>query len=132
LGGADAPPGQEDPAGGGRSLRHQREILKKGIAKGVANAILIKLNQIGTLTETLETIRVAQRAGYAAVSPTAPARRRIPRWRTSPWRSTPGRSRAARPAAPSGWPMYNQLLRIEEALGGNAAFSGRTALSGGK
>ncbi len=54
-------------AGGRRPVRHQPERLKKGIEMGAANAILVKVNQIGTLTETLEAIEMAKKAGYACI-----------------------------------------------------------------
>ena len=78
--------------------------LSEGIAKGVANSILIKVNQIGTLTETLAAVEMAQRAGYTAVmSAPGPAKPRTPRLRTSRSRRTAGRSRPVRsPARPAG------------------------------
>ncbi len=99
-------------------------ILREGIARGIANAILIKVNQIGTLTETLETIGVAKEAGYATIishrsgetedvtiADLAVAVNAGPI-------TTGSTSRTARPA------KYNQLLRIEEALGAAARFPG--------
>jgi len=108
------------------------EILKKGIAKGVANAILIKLNQIGTLTETLETIRVAQRAGYAAVVSHRSGETEDTTLADLSVAVNAGQIKSGAPCRTERVAKYNQLLRIEEALGGNAAFLGRTALSGGK
>ncbi len=108
------------------------EILKKGIAKGVANAILIKLNQIGTLTETLETIRVAQRAGYAAVVSHRSGETEDTTLADLSVAVNAGQIKSGAPSRTDRVAKYNQLLRIEEALGGNAAFLGRTALSGGK
>jgi enolase len=72
------------------------KILKEGIDKGVANSILIKINQIGTLTETFAAIEMAKRAGYTASSATARARPKTPPSPTSPWAPTPARSRPAR------------------------------------
>ena len=66
------------------------EILARGIADGVGNALLVKLNQIGTLTETLEAVRLAQTAGYRTIARTARARRPTTPSRISPWRSIPG------------------------------------------
>ena len=77
--------------------------IKMGLEKHVANSVLIKLNQIGTLTETLDAIALANRAGYTRSSPTAPAKRRTPRSPISSSASTPGRSRPARRAAPTAW-----------------------------
>ena len=59
-----------------------KKRLEKGIALGVANSILIKLNQIGTLTETMETIERAKEADYTWWYPTGPAKRKIASWRT--------------------------------------------------
>jgi enolase len=72
------------------------ERLRRGIDAGVANSILIKVNQIGTLTETLDAVRTAQEAGYTARRRT----RRSPTWRSRP---AAGRSRRARPRAAIGW-----------------------------
>jgi enolase len=78
--------------------------FEKGLELGVCNSILIKLNQIGTLTETLDTISKANRAGYTAVVLTAAAKRRIPPSPICPWLSTPDRSRPVPPAAQTGLP----------------------------
>ena len=95
-----------------------------------ANAILIKVNQIGTLTETLETVEIAHRAGYARGDRrTARAR---PRTRPSPisrWRPTAARSRPARLSRTDRLAKYNQLIRIEEELGAAARYAGRAALA---
>ena len=77
------------------------ERLERGIREGVANAILVKVNQIGSLTETLDAIALAQRAATASSSATAAARPRTRRSPTSPSRRTPARSRRARRAAAS-------------------------------
>ncbi len=100
--------------------------LSRGIEEGVANAVLVKVNQIGTLTETLECIEMAKTAGYAARS--SPTGRERPRTPSSPtWRSrlgvgqikTGSASRTDRIA------KYNQLLRIAEELGDIAQYPGR-------
>jgi enolase len=73
------------------------KILERGIDEGIANSILIKINQIGTLTETFAAIEMAKRAGYTAViSHRSAARPRTPPSPTSPWAPTPARSRPAR------------------------------------
>ncbi len=108
------------------------EILKKGIEKGVANAILIKLNQIGTLTETLETIRVAQRAGYAAVVSHRSGETEDTTLADLAVAVNAGQIKSGAPCRTERVAKYNQLLRIEEALGDAASFLGRSALSGGK
>jgi enolase len=104
------------------------KIFAQGIEQGVANSILIKVNQIGTLTETLEAIRMADKAGYSAVVShrsgetedstiadiaVATAASQI---------KTGSLSRSDRVA------KYNQLLRIEEELGASALYPGRAAL----
>ena len=61
------------------------ERLKKGIDSGCGNAILIKLNQIGSVSETLEAIKMAHKAGYCEFPPTAPARRRTRRLQILRW-----------------------------------------------
>ena len=76
-------------------------ILERGIAKGIANSILIKVNQIGTLSETIAAVDMANRAGYTAVMS---------------HRSGETASRSDRMA------KYNQLLRIEESLGSVAYY----------
>jgi enolase len=108
------------------------EILKKGIEKGIANAILIKLNQIGTLTETLETIRVAQRAGYAAVVSHRSGETEDTTLSDLAVAVNAGQIKSGAPCRTERVAKYNQLLRIEEALGGAASFLGKSALSGGK
>jgi enolase len=77
------------------------ERLKMGIDQGIANSILIKVNQIGTLTETLEAMRMAAKAGYTSMVPIARAKPRMPSPRISLWRPPPGRSRPDRPAVPA-------------------------------
>ena len=108
------------------------EILKKGIEKGVANAILIKLNQIGTLTETLETIRTAQRAGYAAVVSHRSGETEDTTLADLSVAVNAGQIKSGAPCRTERVAKYNQLLRIEEALDGVASFPGKSALSGVK
>ena len=103
------------------------EILAKGISLEVANAILIKPNQIGTLTETLEAIGMAEEAGYAAVVSHRSGETEdstiadIAAATTASQIKTGSMSRSDRLA------KYNQLLRIEEQLGADAAYAGRSA-----
>jgi enolase len=96
---ADRPPGRKVQLVGDDLFVTNTKIFREGIDRGVANAILIKVNQIGTLTETLEAIAMADANRYAAVSRTAPARPRTPPSPTSRWRPRPPRSRPARCAA---------------------------------
>jgi enolase len=103
------------------------EILAKGISREVANAILIKPNQIGTLTETLEAIAMAEEAGYAAVVSHRSGETEdstiadIAAATTASQIKTGSMSRSDRLA------KYNQLLRIQEQLGVDAAYAGRSA-----
>ena len=103
------------------------KIFKEGIASGTANAILIKVNQIGTLTETLEAIAMADRAGYAAVVSHRSGETEdttiadISVATTATQIKTGSLCRSDRVA------KYNQLLRIEEALGAGARYAGRDA-----
>jgi enolase len=103
------------------------EILSRGIAEDVANAILIKPNQIGTLTETLAAIEMAVRAGYAAVVSHRSGETEdstiadIAVGTRATQIKTGSLSRSDRIA------KYNQLLRIEEQLGVRARFAGREA-----
>ena len=107
-------------------------ILARGIEEGVANSILIKVNQIGTLTETLDAIQLAHRApATRRSSRTAPARPRIRPSPTSPWPPIAGRSRPVRCRAPTALAKYNQLLRIEQMLGDGAVYAGRSGLARG-
>ena len=108
------------------------EILKKGIEKGVANAILIKLNQIGTLTETLETIRTAQRAGYAAVISHRSGETEDTTLADLSVAVNAGQIKSGAPCRTERVAKYNQLLRIEEALDDVASFPGKSALSGAR
>ena len=102
------------------------EILKRGIADGVGNALLVKLNQIGTVTETLDAVRDgARRAATRRSSRTARAKPRTRRSPTSRSAPPPARSRPARRAAPIASCKYNQLLRIEEELGAPARYRRR-------
>jgi enolase len=103
------------------------EILSRGIAENVANAILIKPNQIGTLTETLAAIDMAARAGYSAVISHRSGETEdstiadIAVGTTATQIKTGSLSRSDRVA------KYNQLLRIEEELGARARYAGREA-----
>ena len=105
------------------------KILKQGIDQGVANAILIKVNQIGTLTETLEAIAMAEAAKYAQVISHRSGETEdttiadIAVATTATQIKTGSLCRSDRVA------KYNQLLRIEEALGASARYAGRAAFT---
>ncbi|HEY5190034.1 MAG TPA: phosphopyruvate hydratase [Solirubrobacteraceae bacterium] len=103
-------------------------ILGRGIDAGIANAILIKLNQIGTLTETLETIALARDAGYRAVVSHRSGETEDAFIADFVVATGVGQIKTGAPARSERVAKYNQLLRIEEELGGRARFAGRAAI----
>ncbi len=106
-------------------------LLGRGIAEGVANAILVKLNQIGTLTETLDTVELATRSGYATVISHRSGETEDTTVADLVVATNSGQLKAGAPARSDRVAKYNQLLRIEEALGDAARFAGRATMSGG-
>ncbi len=100
-------------------------ILRRGIERHVANSILIKLNQIGTLTETLETIAIARSAGYRAVVSHRSGETEDAFIADFTVATGVGQLKTGAPARSERMAKYNQLLRIEEELGAEAAFAGR-------
>ena len=100
------------------------EYLRKGIEVGVANSILIKVNQIGTLTETLEAIEMAKRAGYTAVVSHRSGETEDATIADIAVATNAGQIKAGAPARTDRVAKYNQLLRIEEELGELALFGG--------
>jgi enolase len=103
------------------------ERLKRGIDTGVANSILIKVNQIGTLTETIAAIRMAREAGYTAVMSHRSGETEDVTIADLAVASGCGQIKTGAPSRTDRVAKYNQLLRIEEALGSEAAYPGRTA-----
>jgi enolase len=101
--------------------------LKKGIELGAANAILIKVNQIGSLTETLEAIEMAKRAGYAAVVSHRSGETEDTTIADLAVATNAGQIKTGAPARTDRVAKYNQLLRIEDRLGSSAEFLGRNA-----
>jgi enolase len=101
--------------------------LKRGIDAGVANAILIKVNQIGTLTETFAAIRMAREAGYAAVMSHRSGETEDVTIADLAVATGCGQIKTGAPSRSDRVAKYNQLLRIEEALGPDARFPGRSA-----
>jgi enolase len=105
------------------------ELLRKGIAAGVANAVLIKVNQIGSLSETLHTMELAERSGY----------RRVVSHRSGETEDTTiadlavglntGLIKAGAPCRSERTAKYNRLLRIQDELGEEATFAGREAFA---
>ena len=106
------------------------EILARGIEEGVANAILVKLNQIGTLTETLETVALANRSSYATVISHRSGETEDTTIADLVVAVNAGQIKTGAPCRSDRVAKYNQLLRIEEDLGQSATFPGRSALSG--
>jgi len=100
------------------------EIFSKGIERNIANAILIKLNQIGTLTETLNAINMAAEAGYAAVVSHRSGETEDTTIADLAVASSATQIKTGSLCRSDRVAKYNQLLRIEEALGGNASYAG--------
>ena len=100
--------------------------LARGIEAGVANSILIKLNQIGTLTETLEAIAMAREAGYATVISHRSGETEDVTIADLAVATGAGQIKTGAPSRGERVAKYNQLLRIEEALGDRARFPGRS------
>jgi enolase len=103
------------------------ERLRRGIEAGVANAILVKVNQIGTLTETLEAVRVAHDAGYAAVMSHRSGETEDVTIADLAVATSCGQIKTGAPSRSDRVAKYNQLLRIEEELGAGAEYPGWTA-----
>jgi len=103
------------------------ERLKKGIDMGVANSILIKVNQIGTLTETLDAIQMANRAGYTAVVSHRSGETEDTTISDLVVATNSGQIKTGAPARTDRVAKYNQLLRIEEELGDVAEYPGLDA-----
>ena len=108
------------------------EILERGIREGVANAILVKLNQIGTLTETLDTVALANRSSYRPVISHRSGETEDTTIADLAVAVNAGQIKTGAPARSDRVAKYNQLLRIEEDLGESASFPGRAALAGGE
>jgi enolase len=103
--------------------------LKRGIDEGVANSILIKLNQIGTLTETLETVRMAREAGYTAVISHRSGETEDTTIADLAVGTGAGQIKTGAPSRTDRTAKYNRLLRIAEELGERASYPGLAAFS---
>ncbi|MBV9917916.1 MAG: phosphopyruvate hydratase [Solirubrobacterales bacterium] len=103
------------------------ERLQRGIENRVANAILIKVNQIGTLTETLAAIRMAREAGYSVVISHRSGETEDVTIADLAVATGAGQIKTGAPSRSDRVAKYNQLLRIEEALGADATYPGRAA-----
>jgi enolase len=104
-------------------------ILRRGIDAAIANSILIKLNQIGTLTETLDTIALAHEANYTAVVSHRSGETEDALIADLAVATAVGQIKTGAPARSERVAKYNQLLRIEEELGDRARFAGRAAFA---
>ncbi|MGA2136556.1 MAG: phosphopyruvate hydratase [Bryobacteraceae bacterium] len=104
-------------------------IFKRGIERGIANSILIKLNQIGTVTETLECMYMASRANYTAVVSHRSGETEDPFIADFVVATNAGQIKTGSASRTDRIAKYNQLLRIEEDLGAAAQFAGRKAYS---
>jgi enolase len=102
--------------------------LAEGIKKGVANSILIKVNQIGTLSETLETIEMAQRAAYTTVISHRSGETEDATIADLAVAANSGQIKTGSLSRSDRLAKYNQLIRIEEQLGGAARYAGRSVL----
>ena len=103
------------------------ERLQKGLDLGTANSILIKVNQIGTLTETLDAVSLAQRHGYTAVMSHRSGETEDTTIADLAVAVNTGQIKTGAPARSERVAKYNQLLRIEEELGDSAVYAGRSA-----
>jgi enolase len=106
--------------------------LKRGIESGVANSILIKVNQIGTLSETLAAIRMARDAGYSAVMSHRSGETEDVTISDLAVATGCGQIKTGAPSRSDRVAKYNQLLRIEEALGSDALYPGHAAFRAGR
>jgi enolase len=106
------------------------ERLRRGIDLGVGNSILVKVNQIGTLTETLDAIRTAREAGYTAVMSHRSGETEDVTIADLAVATGCGQIKTGAPSRSDRVAKYNQLLRIEEQLGGDATYPGRSVFRG--
>ncbi len=104
------------------------EILKRGIADGIGNALLVKLNQIGTVTETLDAVRMASDAGYASIISHRSGETEDSTIADLAVGTAAGQIKTGSASRTDRVCKYNQLLRIEEELGAEATFAGRSAI----
>ena len=101
--------------------------LKQGIDSGVANSILVKVNQIGTLTETLETMELAKKSGYTTVISHRSGETEDVTIADLAVATNAGQIKTGAPCRGDRTAKYNQLLRIEEELGNRAVYAGKKA-----
>jgi enolase len=104
------------------------EILKHGIADQVGNALLVKLNQIGTVTETLDAIEMARQAGYGTIISHRSGETEDATIADLAVGTSAGQIKTGSASRSDRIAKYNQLLRIEEELGSGAKYAGRAAI----
>ena len=104
------------------------EILSRGIAEGIANALLVKLNQIGTVTETLDAMAMARDAGYASVISHRSGETEDATIADLAVGTSAGQIKTGSASRSDRTAKYNQLLRIEEELGSSARYAGPSAI----
>jgi enolase len=104
------------------------EILRRGIAEGVGNALLVKLNQIGTVSETLDAIQIARDARYATIISHRSGETEDTTIADLAVGTAAGQIKTGSASRSDRMAKYNQLLRIEEELGGTARYAGREAI----
>ena len=105
------------------------ERLKKGIASGCANSILIKFNQIGTLSETIEAVKMAHKAGYTAISSHRSGETEDTTIADMAVALNMGQIKTGAPSRGERIAKYNRLLRIEDELGSSAVYPGIKAFN---
>jgi enolase len=108
------------------------EILKRGITDGVGNALLVKLNQIGTVTETLDAVRLARDGRYGTIISHRSGETEDTTIADLAVGTAAGQIKTGSASRTDRTCKYNQLLRIEEELGGAASFAGRSAIHAGR
>ncbi len=104
------------------------EILRKGIAEGVGNSILVKLNQIGTVSETLDAIAMAREAGYTTIISHRSGETEDSTIADLAVGTSAGQIKTGSASRSDRVAKYNQLLRIEQELGSSAVYAGRSAI----
>jgi len=103
-------------------------ILRRGIAEGLANALLVKLNQIGTVSETLDAIAMATKAQYTSVISHRSGETEDSTIADLAVGTSAGQIKTGSASRSDRVAKYNQLLRLEEELGSGARYAGRTAI----
>ena len=104
-------------------------LIRRGIEKGASNSVLIKLNQIGTVTETLEAIRISRQTGWGTIISHRSGETEDTTVADLAVGTAAGQIKAGAPARGERTAKYNRLLRIEEELGDGAQFAGRSVYS---